>query len=164
MENEPLQVQAVRPVNKDSLDSAVHSTPAPRIIYFDCHVDPATKKGFVLWDDIRLAFSDALYIRHLDKVVPFMKGIDFMPLQPLRIAATPEVVLDVVVDSQLPRPEAAISHVPAHTTVLDTSKKSTAQEEAAAQKEASANSTIAAAITETRTTTVGPTGQPTVVF
>ncbi|KAG0375526.1 hypothetical protein BGX24_008967, partial [Mortierella sp. AD032] len=125
MEDELPQVQAVRPVNKDSLDS-VDSTPVPKIIHFDCHVDPTTKKGFVLWDDIRLVFPDALYVRYQTKVVPFMKGVDFMPLQPLRIAAMPDVVLDVVVDGLLVRTEAAISkRGSSQTTIQDSTRKST---------------------------------------
>ncbi|KAG0274422.1 hypothetical protein BGZ95_009811 [Linnemannia exigua] len=91
MENELPQVQAVRSVNKHNLDSVVESTPVPKIMHFDCYIGPTTKKGFMLWDNIRLVYSNALYVRHLDKIVPFMKGIDFMPLQPHRIAATPDV-------------------------------------------------------------------------
>ncbi|KAK3833192.1 MAG: hypothetical protein J3R72DRAFT_424974 [Linnemannia gamsii] len=125
MENELSQVQAVRPVNKDCLDS-VDSTPVPKIMHFDCHVDPTTKKGFVLWDDIRLVFPDALYVRNQTKVVPFMKGVDFMPLQPLRIATMPDVVLDVVVDGLLVRTEAAASQGgSSQTTIQDSTKKST---------------------------------------
>ncbi|KAK3833191.1 MAG: hypothetical protein J3R72DRAFT_478094, partial [Linnemannia gamsii] len=154
MENELTHVQAVRPVNKESLDSVFDSTPAPKIMHFDCHVDPTTKKGFVLWDDIRLVFPDALYVRHQTKVVPFMKGIDFMPLQPLRIAATPDVVLDVVVDGSLARAEAAISQVSSQSTVQDTVKEKSVQEEATVQKEVSTKSTIAATITEVKTATI----------
>ncbi|KAG0372615.1 hypothetical protein BGX24_012807 [Mortierella sp. AD032] len=155
MENGLPQVQAVRPVNKDSLDSAVDSTPTPKITHFDCHVDPTTMKGFVLWDDIRLVFSDALYVRHHTKAVPFMKGIDFMPLQPLRIAATPDVVLDVVIDGPVARAEAAITQVSSLTTVQDTAIKESVQGEATVQKDMSANSTTAATITEIKTATVG---------
>ncbi|KAK3833219.1 MAG: hypothetical protein J3R72DRAFT_478109 [Linnemannia gamsii] len=155
MENGLPQVQAVRPVNKDSLDSAVDSTPTPKITHFDCHVDPTTMKGFVLWDDIRLVFSDALYVRHQTKAVPFMKGIDFMPLQPLRIAANPDVVLDVVVDGPVARAEAAITQVSSQTTVQNTAKEESVHEEATVKKEASANSTTAATITEVKTATLG---------
>ncbi|KAG0294354.1 hypothetical protein BGZ96_001349 [Linnemannia gamsii] len=99
MDNDKPQVQAIRSVSKDSLDSP-KSTPAPTA-YFDCHVNPATGKGFVLWDDIRLVFPDALYVRQEAKVVPFTKDAELMPLKPLRIAAVLEVVLDIVVDSPL---------------------------------------------------------------
>ncbi|KAG0274421.1 hypothetical protein BGZ95_009810 [Linnemannia exigua] len=168
MENEPPQVQAVRPVNKDSLASIDDSAPAPNIMYFDCLVDPTTKKGFLLWDDIRLAFSDALYARYQAKVVPFMKGIDFMPLQPLRIAAIPDVVLDVVVDGPMARTEAASPQVLfsqttdknsdkvatdlSHTTFQDLTKGPKSQEEAPG---GNVHSTTSAIIAEINTTMVG---------
>ena len=76
MDNNRPQVQAMRPVNKDNLDSPT-KTPGPTI-YFDCHSNSATGKSFVLWDDIRLVFADALYVRHEAKVVPFMKDAEWM--------------------------------------------------------------------------------------
>ncbi|KAG0278540.1 hypothetical protein BGZ95_003763 [Linnemannia exigua] len=124
MENELPQVQAVRPVNKDG-DSMVDSTTAPKIMHFDCHVDPITKKEFVLWDDIRLAFSDALYVLHQAKVVPFMNGMDFMPLQPLRIAAMSDVVLDIVVEGPLVRTDATLSQGSSLTTIQDSTEELT---------------------------------------
>ncbi|KAG0372616.1 hypothetical protein BGX24_012808 [Mortierella sp. AD032] len=132
METELPQVQAVRPVNKDSLESVVDTTLAPKITHFDCYVDPTTKKRFILWDDIRQVFPDALYVRHQARMVPFMKGIDFMPLQPLRIGAIPDV-----------------------TTDQDTAKETTVQQKAAVQKDVSANPTTPTTITETNTATIG---------
>ncbi|KAG0278539.1 hypothetical protein BGZ95_003762 [Linnemannia exigua] len=155
MENEPPQVQAVRPVNKDSLDSVADSRPTSKIMYFDCNVDPTTKKGFILWDDIRLAFSDALYVCHQAKVVPFMKGIDFMPLQPLRIPATPNVVLDIVVDGPLVHTEAAVSQGSSQTPVQDKEMKASVQRKAKVQKEVSDNATTTAIITKVKTATAG---------
>lgn len=76
MDNNQPQVQAVRPVSKDNLDSAT-VTPAPTV-YFDCHLNPATGKSFVLWEDIRVVFTDALYVRHEAKMVPFMKDAEWM--------------------------------------------------------------------------------------
>ena len=77
MNNDQPQVQAVRPVSKDNLNSST-ITPMPTV-YFDCHSNPATGKSFLLWDDIRLVFADALYVRHEAKVVPFMKDAEWMP-------------------------------------------------------------------------------------
>ncbi|KAK5829608.1 hypothetical protein F5H01DRAFT_393690 [Linnemannia elongata] len=116
------QIQAVRPVSKDNLDSPT-TTPAPTV-YFDCHSNPATGKGFVLWDDIRLVFADALYVRHNAKVVPFMKDADWMPLKPLRIAAVPDAVFDIVVDNPLVRLEAAVQQ----TTIADIPREVTGQD------------------------------------
>ncbi|KAG0046373.1 hypothetical protein BGZ90_008203, partial [Linnemannia elongata] len=122
MDNNQPQVQAVRPVSKDNLDSSTRTT-APTV-YFDCHLNPATGKSFVLWEDIRVVFTDALYVRHEAKMVPFMKDAEWMTMKPLRIAAIPDVVMDVIVDSPLVRLEAAVQQ----TTIADTPKEVTVQE------------------------------------
>ncbi|KAG0199233.1 hypothetical protein BGX33_011785, partial [Mortierella sp. NVP41] len=95
--------QAVRPVSKSILDSHYGSTPPPGgpVVYVDINTDPETLKRIVLWDDIKLAFDDALHIRHQAKVVPFLKGKDFNIIKPFRIVAHPDVVLDVVVSGPL---------------------------------------------------------------
>ncbi|KAG0064427.1 hypothetical protein BGZ90_002218 [Linnemannia elongata] len=121
MDKHQPQVQAVRPVRKDNLNSPT-ITPAPTV-YFDCHLNPATGKSFVLWDDIRIVFTDALYVSHEAKMIPFMKDADWMPLKPLRVAAIPDVVLDIVVDSPLVRLEAALQQ----TTLTDTLNVATVQ-------------------------------------
>ncbi|KAF9289723.1 hypothetical protein BGZ88_007628 [Linnemannia elongata] len=85
-------VQAVRAVSRASRPS----TPNPDdIIYIQVYTDPETKNQFVLWDDIRQVFDDALHVRHQAKALPFLKGADYNPLKPFRIAAVPDVVLDV---------------------------------------------------------------------
>ncbi|KAG0059502.1 hypothetical protein BGZ89_000355 [Linnemannia elongata] len=122
MDNNQPQVQAVRPISKDNLNSPT-LTPAPTV-HFDCHSNPATGKSFVLWDDIRLVFTDALYVRHNTKVVPFMKDAEWMPLKPLRIAAVPDAVLDIVVDNPLVRLEVAVQQ----TTIADTPKEARSQD------------------------------------
>lgn len=68
-------LQALRSVNKNSRSL----TPADPedIIYVDCHQDPDTKKDFVLWEDILVAFRDADHVRHYARVVPFLKGADY---------------------------------------------------------------------------------------
>ena len=70
------QVQAVRPISKDRLDLPP-ITPSPTV-NFNCLSNPATGEYFVLWDDIRLVFTDALYVRHEAKMVPFMKDAEWM--------------------------------------------------------------------------------------
>ena len=82
-------VQAMRAVPKESVDSLPPSTssfpsspflsPAARgpIVHIDCYKDPDTHKEFVLWEDILLAFKDAVHVRHGSRVVPFSKGTDF---------------------------------------------------------------------------------------
>src|SRR5690348_9843372 len=74
------QVQAVRPISKDRLDLPP-ITPSPTV-NFNCLSNPATGEYFVLWDDIRLVFTDALYVRHEGTVVPFMRDAELMPYVP----------------------------------------------------------------------------------
>ncbi|KAG0372972.1 hypothetical protein BGX24_012332 [Mortierella sp. AD032] len=63
------------------------SPPTPTdMVHIDCHLDPDTQKEFVLWDDILQVFDDALHIRDKTRA-----------LEPRRIAAVPNAVLDIVV-------------------------------------------------------------------
>ena len=68
-------LQALRSVNKN-ICSLTPADPDD-IIYVDCHQDPDTKKDFVLWEDILVAFHDADHVRHHSRVVPFLKGADY---------------------------------------------------------------------------------------
>ncbi|KAF9931309.1 hypothetical protein FBU30_010448 [Linnemannia zychae] len=94
-------LQAFRSVNKNIRPSDTVPVRPDDIIYVDCHTDPVSQKSVVLWEDILQAFNDALQIRHKTRVVPFLRDADLSTLEPRRIAAMPNVVLDVVVDSQL---------------------------------------------------------------
>ncbi|KAF9150612.1 hypothetical protein BG015_007544 [Linnemannia schmuckeri] len=89
--------------NVQALRAIVKSTMAPPaaeedIVYVDCQHDPATDKEVVLWDDVMLAFNDALHVRHKARILPFLKGPDFRVLEPRRIAAVPDTVLDVIIE------------------------------------------------------------------
>ncbi|KAG0195682.1 hypothetical protein BGX33_002806 [Mortierella sp. NVP41] len=95
-------VQAVRPVNKDYRPTTGTPPDPADIFYIDCHVDPVILKEFILWDDILQAFEGALQVRHKARILPFLKDADFKILEPRRIAAIPNAVLDVVVGDQLP--------------------------------------------------------------
>ncbi|KAF9084151.1 hypothetical protein BGX23_010786, partial [Mortierella sp. AD031] len=99
-------VQAMRSVLRSSRNIPTTAHPGD-ILHVDIHTDPDTKNQVVLWDDIRLAFVDALYVRHQSKLVPFVKGKDLVPLKPHRIAAFTDIVLDVVVSGQLAQAEIA---------------------------------------------------------
>ncbi|KAF9152887.1 hypothetical protein BG015_004519 [Linnemannia schmuckeri] len=104
-------VQAIRAVNKNSRPS----TPNPDdIVYVEVYTDPEAKDQFVLWDDIRQVFDDALHVRHQTKALPFLKGADYVPLRPFRIAALPNVVLDVhVSEPKATTTQAEVSPTPA---------------------------------------------------
>ncbi|KAK3815786.1 MAG: hypothetical protein JOS17DRAFT_820855 [Linnemannia elongata] len=96
---EQQQVQAVRAVNKDLPPTSVTPARPEEVYYVDTHPDPETQKPVVLWDDIHQAFDNAVQIRDRARVVPFLKGADLRNLEPRRIAAVPNTVLDVVVSS-----------------------------------------------------------------
>ncbi|KAK3847196.1 MAG: hypothetical protein J3R72DRAFT_187571 [Linnemannia gamsii] len=66
-------------------------------IHIVCHLDPSSGKNILLWDDIKAVFGNALYVRSGDLAIPFLKGLDFKNLDPLRIAAIPGLTLNVVV-------------------------------------------------------------------
>lgn len=68
-------LQALRSVNKNN--RPLTPTDPDDIIYVDRHQDPETKKDFVLWEDILVAFHDAVHVRHHARVVPFLKGADY---------------------------------------------------------------------------------------
>lgn len=67
-------VQALRAIVKSTM---LPPTAEEDIVYIDCLNDPATDKEVILWDDVMLAFNDALHIRHKAKILPFLKGSDF---------------------------------------------------------------------------------------
>lgn len=69
-------LQAMRSVTRDSRPS----TPNPgEIVYVEVYTDSETRDQFVLWDDIRQVFDDALHVRHQAKALPFLKGTDYNP-------------------------------------------------------------------------------------
>ncbi|KAG0278534.1 hypothetical protein BGZ95_003757 [Linnemannia exigua] len=151
--DEPILLQAVRPISKKKLDTPTTvATPAPTV-YIDCHLDPNTQKNVVMWDDIRLVFADALYIRHKARAIPFLRGTDMMFLQPQRIVAMPDVTLDIVVDEPLTFTVAAVPQVSLQMTAQDSEKETLAQDETSIQKEGSANSITAANIPKIKTPT-----------
>ncbi|KAF9332726.1 hypothetical protein BGZ91_011583 [Linnemannia elongata] len=89
------KVQALRAIVKSTM---APPTAEEDIVYVDCQHDPATDKEVILWDDVILAFNDALHVRHKARILPFLKGADFRVLEPRRIAAIPDVVLDVIIE------------------------------------------------------------------
>ncbi|KAK3812330.1 MAG: hypothetical protein J3R72DRAFT_530161 [Linnemannia gamsii] len=95
MTNNLPNVQAFRPIPKSSVDTPVSSSsgqePSP-VGYVDIH-------EFVLWEDIQLAFEGVLHVRHLARVVPFLKRLDFRTLEPRMIAEVPKVVLDALLET-----------------------------------------------------------------
>ncbi|KAF9297805.1 hypothetical protein BGZ88_008963 [Linnemannia elongata] len=97
-EDDPQEpVQALRSVIKNFPPSAIPPPNHDDIFHVDTIVDPKTQKRVVLWDDILQAFEDAVLVRHKSRVIPFLKGDDLRILEPRRLEAIPNIVLDVVV-------------------------------------------------------------------
>ncbi|KAF9134813.1 hypothetical protein BGW39_005723 [Mortierella sp. 14UC] len=94
-------VQGFRAVHKSFKPSTVTFVDPDDIIHIDCYTDPNTHKDFILWDDIQQAFEEAQFVRHKTRMLPYLKGPDYRPLEPRRIAAVPGIVLDVVVGGDL---------------------------------------------------------------
>ncbi|KAG0253932.1 hypothetical protein BGZ95_006175, partial [Linnemannia exigua] len=92
--------QAIRPVSKHYRHTSTSIDP-PDITYLEIHTDPVSQKQVVFWEDILMIYKDALHVRCQSKVVPFLKGTDFQTLEPRRIAADPNVVLDVAIGERL---------------------------------------------------------------
>ncbi|KAG0282804.1 hypothetical protein BGZ96_012818 [Linnemannia gamsii] len=68
-------VQAMRRVyeNANPTDS-----PSPNdIFHVTYHLDPATGKGIILWDDILSAFKNVVHVRTGTMILSFLKGSDF---------------------------------------------------------------------------------------
>ncbi|KAG0294000.1 hypothetical protein BGZ96_001912 [Linnemannia gamsii] len=92
-------VQAMRSVHKNSPIPPVTITATPSdTVYFDTHPIPDTEDRFMLWDDVLSRFTSALYIQNKTKVLSFMRGSDNKLLEPRRIVAVPDTILDVFVE------------------------------------------------------------------
>ncbi|KAF9290288.1 hypothetical protein BGZ88_007388 [Linnemannia elongata] len=91
-------VQGFRPIHKSQPPSAT-SVPlnSPEVVHIGYYTDPDTNKDFIFWEDIQQAFDEALSVRNTTKVLPFVRGNDYRVLEPRRIVAVPDIVLDVVV-------------------------------------------------------------------
>ena len=72
-------LQAVRPIYKSaSSDTSTTTTTSAdvEIVHVAIHKDSEGKQ-IVLWEDISIAFKDAVNIRHGTKILPFLRGGDF---------------------------------------------------------------------------------------
>ncbi|KAH7036132.1 hypothetical protein BKA57DRAFT_496917 [Linnemannia elongata] len=97
--------QGFRAIHKTQRPSTFTHIDPDDIIFIDCHTHPDTNRDFILWEDIQQAFEEALFVRHKAKMLPFVKGTDLRPVEPRRIAAVPDSVLDVVVGGDIATPK-----------------------------------------------------------
>ncbi|KAK3836746.1 MAG: hypothetical protein J3R72DRAFT_526204 [Linnemannia gamsii] len=94
-------VQALWPVSITTSPDTVAAPNPDEVFYVDIHTDLNTNKGFVFWEDIKLAFDDALHVQRQGSKIPFIEGEDSIPLSPYRLPALLGEVLEVVVNGEL---------------------------------------------------------------
>ncbi|KAF9094387.1 hypothetical protein BGX23_002179 [Mortierella sp. AD031] len=99
------RVQALRPVYKTGT-LATSQQSQSEIVHVDVQLDPSGRE-IILWEDILVAFKEATNVRHKTRILPFLKDASFRTLEPLRIAAVPNAVLDVYIDGQMNQTDTA---------------------------------------------------------
>ncbi|KAG0376435.1 hypothetical protein BGX24_007761, partial [Mortierella sp. AD032] len=120
--------QAIRIIHKDQPPSSIPPPGPDDIFYVDCHVDHESKKPFILWDDILQSFQDVVQVRHKARLLPFMKGPDFRTLEPRRIAALLNAVLDIVLGNPLATTDVISSRVLKQELLSPTSQREEREE------------------------------------
>ncbi|KAG0276528.1 hypothetical protein BGZ95_007415 [Linnemannia exigua] len=95
------RVQAVRPfyniTNTTQNNTLTTTATDADIVQVAVHLDPAGR-AIVFWEDVLVAFKNALHIRQGSCILPFLRGSDYKLLYPLRIAAIPNRVLEVYIE------------------------------------------------------------------
>ncbi|KAK3842084.1 MAG: hypothetical protein J3R72DRAFT_490806 [Linnemannia gamsii] len=92
-------VQELRQVYINGPTATASTATASDVVLIETHMDDTTGKEFVLWGDILMAFKHTLHVRHGSKVLAYLKGPDYKPLDPPRIGAVTDVILDVYVEA-----------------------------------------------------------------
>ncbi|KAK3819320.1 MAG: hypothetical protein J3R72DRAFT_479942 [Linnemannia gamsii] len=87
-------------IHKDNLTPTTPGTVAYIAVQTDTS-SSSSSKTIILWDDVLQASKDALHVRHGAVILPFLKDPDFKNLTPLRFAAVPGVVLNIVIKGPL---------------------------------------------------------------
>ncbi|KAF9901378.1 hypothetical protein EC991_006229 [Linnemannia zychae] len=104
--------QAVRRIYENGHAAVNNGAGIIRIV---CHLDASSGKNILLWDDLKVVFNNAVYVRSGDIALPFLKGPDFKKYVTLSthfIAVVPGVTLGIVV----PEPVAIVVPGPAAIT------------------------------------------------
>ncbi|KAF9403565.1 hypothetical protein BGZ76_007224, partial [Entomortierella beljakovae] len=63
--------------------------------------DAKTKTDVVLWKDILKIYKNARHIRNGSVYIPFLRDSDFNDLEPLRVQAIPDTVLDIILEDAI---------------------------------------------------------------
>ncbi|KAF9148033.1 hypothetical protein BG015_010277 [Linnemannia schmuckeri] len=96
--------QPVRIVYSDQDPRSLPQPTKDDTVFIEIHMDDDDKE-IVLWGDILAPFDNVLHLRQGTRILPFIKDLDFRPLDPPRVYAIPNTVLDVVVERQLDEAE-----------------------------------------------------------
>ncbi|KAG0276527.1 hypothetical protein BGZ95_007414 [Linnemannia exigua] len=96
------RLQAIRPLHNSKNNNAPQSSTSAGttdwdVVHLAIYLDPAGR-AIVFWEDVLVAFKNALHIRQGSCILPFLRGSDYKLLYPLRIAAIPNRVLDVYIE------------------------------------------------------------------
>ncbi|KAF9309972.1 hypothetical protein BGZ91_007229, partial [Linnemannia elongata] len=154
------QVQAMRSVNKGVSPNSIPPATLDEIYHVETLKDPDTQKEFIFWDDIVQAFDNAVQVRHKTRVVPFLRGTDHRILEPRRIAALPDVVLDVVVDTPVTDnigvASPQVQQLALQPSPLQNGDEATSQDDFSASSAASTPITTTAASTPNATSSSSP--------
>ncbi|KAF9434731.1 Heat shock 70 kDa protein 12A [Entomortierella beljakovae] len=89
------KLQTFRPVHNNASFSPASNLGSASIA---CHFDESINDYIVLWEDVQMAFKNAMYARKGLAAVSFLKGKNFRNLDPLRIRASPHIIFDVVLE------------------------------------------------------------------
>ncbi|KAF9101743.1 hypothetical protein BGX27_011349 [Mortierella sp. AM989] len=87
------QPQAFRQVYNDGSMAPLSTT-----VNVNPRFDSKTEEYIILWNDVLMAFKKPLHVRNGDTAIPFLTDENFEFIHPLRIAAYPGIVLDVVIE------------------------------------------------------------------
>ncbi|KAF9284704.1 hypothetical protein BGZ88_009834 [Linnemannia elongata] len=83
--NIPLQdniVQGFRGVHKSYKPSTLTHIDPDDIIHINCYTHPETHINFILWDEIKQVFEEALVVKCGSNLHPYIKSADFRPKRP----------------------------------------------------------------------------------
>lgn len=81
-------LQAIRSIDKSHPPNSVAPARPDEIFHVEIQVDPKTQKEIVLWEDIVQAFEHVVQVRHKSKVVPFLKGPDFITYVYIKVSSS----------------------------------------------------------------------------
>ncbi|KAK3809084.1 MAG: hypothetical protein JOS17DRAFT_844953 [Linnemannia elongata] len=95
----PTILQAFRAMTHQGASTPTAPQMTVATINIKSRFDPLSGQQIILWNDIIKVFKYAEYVQYASTFVPYLANDDFEDLIPLRIAAHPGVVLEVVISN-----------------------------------------------------------------